>query len=230
MKKQKPKKQSAAKRYAAKPRQAKPKAKPAALSPVSKPKVKPVTAVPMPVAKPKTKPIAAATPPVPKPKVKPVTAVPMPVSKPKAKPIAAATPPVPKQKIKPVTAVPMPVSKPNISPETEELRRIETALAQAENAVAGVPMKTAKPVPAGLTAEITELLDELVVNASPRSASTVSRLAYVLCEVIPGLRAVSERADITLCRKNGVTFGWNRRAEEERAVRSGKLQKSIPVS
>ena len=30
----------------------------------------------------------------------------------------------------------------------------------------------------GLTAEITELLDELVVNASPRSASTVSRLAY----------------------------------------------------
>ena len=34
----------------------------------------------------------------------------------------------------------------------------------------------------------------------------------------------------TLCRKNGVTFGWDRHAEEERAVLSGKRQKSIRVA
>jgi len=45
-----------------------------------------------------------------------------------------------------------------------------------------------------------------------------------------GLQAVSERADIVLCRKNGVTFGWGRRAEEERAVRFGKRQKCITIS
>jgi len=41
---------------------------------------------------------------------------------------------------------------------------------------------------------------------------------------------VSKRADIALCRKCGVTFGWDRQAEAERAVRSGKHQKSIAVS
>jgi hypothetical protein len=74
------------------------------------------------------------------------------------------------------------------------------------------------------------LLEELIDTATPKLSSTVSRLAYVLCEIIPGLKAVSNRADIALCRKCGVTFGWDRQAEAERAVRSGQYQKSITVS
>ena len=214
MKKQ-TKKKTAAKCCAAKSRQAKSVVKPKAKS-AAKP-------VPKPQAKSKSKP---AVKPVAKTKTKPAVAAPSAVAKTKAKP----------KKVKPVvqsipvTALPAPVAKPDNPSEMDELRRIELALADAENAVAGVAVPTVKPIPSGLTAEITELLDELIVNASPRSVSTVSRLAYVLCGVMPGLQAVSERADIVLCRKNGVTFGWDRHAEEERAVLSGKRQKSIRVA
>ena len=121
--------------------------------------------------------------------------------------------------------------------EMEEMRRIEIALAEMENAISdnaisgGAEQPIAvKPVTAVLITDITELLEELIDTASPKLASTISRLAYVLCEIIPGLQAVSKRADITLCRKCGVTFGWDRQAEAERAVRSGKYQKSIAVS
>ena len=130
----------------------------------------------------------------------------------------------------PDPALPAPIVKSDSPSEMDELQRIERALDEAENAVAGLPVPAVKSIPAGLTNELTELLDELIVTANPRSVSTVSRLAYVLCSIMPGLQAVSERADIVLCRKNGVTFGWDRRAEEERAVRSGKRQKCITVS
>jgi hypothetical protein len=102
----------------------------------------------------------------------------------------------------------------------------------SESAIAGNigQTVTVNPVSAVLIADITELLEELIDTASPKLTSTISRLAYVLCEVIPGVQAVSKRADITLCRKCGVTFGWDQQAEAERAVRSGKYQKSIAVS
>jgi len=131
---------------------------------------------------------------------------------------------------KPVKALPAPVALPNQS-EMDDLRRIEILLAEAESAVSGTAVQTAtNPVSAVLITELTELLEELIITANPRSASTVSRLAYVLSEVMPGLRAVSKQADIALCRKCGVTFGWDRRAEAERAVRSGQYQKSISIS
>jgi len=224
MKKQ-TKKQTAAKRPATKPRQTKPNVKPKAKS-ATKPAAKP-TATPK--AKPtKSKPVVATTPP---PKTKPK----------KAKPVAVVSPLVAKPPVaesvvrsKPVAALPPPtppVGKPNLS-EMEELRRIEIVLAEVENTFAGnaVQPATINSVPAVLIADITELLEELIDTASPKLASTISRLAYVLCEVMPGLQAVSKRADITLCRKCGVTFGWDRQAEAERAVRSGKYQKSITIS
>jgi hypothetical protein len=163
----------------------------------------------------------STTPPKAKPKQsKPVVATTLP---PKAKPVASpptvAKPPV-AESVKPVmAALPPPfstVGKPD----------------QSESAIAGKTGQTVtvNSVSAVLIADITELLEELIDTASPKLASTISRLAYVLCEVIPGLQAVSKRADITLCRKCGVTFGWDRQAEAERAVRSGKYQKSIAVS
>jgi len=209
MKKQ-TKKQTAAKRPATKPN-GKPSGKPKAKSNAK------------PTAQPK--------------KSKPVVAVkPLPKSKPKnAKPVVSTpTGAEPVVRSKPVAALPapvQPVSKPNPS-EMEELRRIELVLAEAENALAGGTGQavTINPVSAVLITDITELLEELIDTASPKLASTISRLAYVLCEIMPGLQAVSRRADITLCRKCGVTFGWDRQAEAERAVRSGKYQKSITVS
>ena len=210
MKKQ-TKKQTAAKRQAAKPRQAKPNPKPKAKSPAkptAKPKAKPKKSKPVVSAKPKkTKPVVSP-PPVARP---PVPVIPV------AKPVAVLPPP--------------PVVKPNPS-EMEELRRIEMAIAEVENSLSGETGQpvTINSVSAVLITDITELLEELIDTASPKLASTISRLAYVLCEIMPGLRAVSKRADITLCRKCGVTFGWDRQAEAERAVRSGKYQKSIAVS
>jgi hypothetical protein len=207
MKKQ-TKKQTAAKRHVAKP-----KAKPKAQS-----RAKP-TATPKAVSK-KSKPVVTA-----KSHGKPK----------KAKPVAVVSPPPVAESVKPVIAAlpapSQPAGKPNLS-EMEELRRIEIALAEVENSIAGVSEQpvTMKSVPAVLIADITELLEELIDTASPKLASTISRLTYVLCEVMPGLHAVSKRADITLCRKCGVTFGWDRQAEVERAVRSGKYQKSIAVS
>jgi hypothetical protein len=229
MKKQ-TKKQTTAKRPAAKPK-AKPKAKSAA-KPTAKPKAPPkkskpvVTTKPLPKAKPKSKPVVK---PVAKTqaKTKPVAIVsPPPVAKP---PVAE-----PVVRIKPVAALPPPsplVGKPEHS-EMEELRRIEMTLAEVENTFVGNTGQavTINPVPAVLINDITELLEELIDTASPKLASTISRLAYVLCEIMPGLQAVSRRADIALCRKCGVTFGWDRQAEAERAVRSGKYQKSIVVS
>jgi hypothetical protein len=235
MKKQ-TKKQTTAKRPAAKPKakpkaksvakstaksKAKPKAKPAAKSTV-KPKVllkksKPVvTTTPSPKAKPKSKlavkPIAIVSPPT-------IVKPPVAESVVQSKPVAALPPPTP------------PVGKPEHS-EMEELRRIEMTLAEVENTFAGNTGQavTINPVSAVLINDITELLEELIDTASPKLASTISRLAYVLCEVMPGLQAVSRRADIALCRKCGVTFGWDRQAEAERAVRSGKYQKSIAIS
>ena len=223
MKKQTPKKPTTAKRHVAKPRQAKPKVKPKAKSNV-KPTAKPKAAPKKPT---KSKPVVAVTPPMAKSNGKPK----------KAKPVVViSAPPVAESvvRIKPVAALPsptQPVVKPSPS-EMEELRRIEIALAEMENSIAG---DTGQPVtinhiPSVTIADITELLEELIDTASPKLASTISRLAYVLCEVMPGLQAVSKRADIALCRKCGVTFGWDRQAEAERAVRSGKYQKSITVS
>jgi len=230
MKKQ-TKKQTAAKRPAkAKPKPSvKPKAK-STVKPAAKPKAKPK----------KSKPVVAVKP---LPKVKPKKSKPVVAAKspPKSKPVAVVSPPVAKPPVaepvvrsKPLAALPAPsppVVKPNPS-EMDELRRIEIALAEVENTLAGNTGQpvTINSVPAVLIADVTELLEELIDTASPKLASTISRLAYVLCEVMPGLQAVSKRADITLCRKCGVTFGWDRQAEAERAVRSGKYQKSIAVS
>jgi len=208
MKKQTPKKQTSAKRHVAKPRQAKTTGKPKTKSKVE-PKAKPK----------KAKPVVVAPPPKAK----------MKKSKPAVKPPA---PPVaePVVQSRPVTTLPAPVIKPDQS-EMESLRRIEIVLAEAESAISETAVQTStNPVSAGLLTELTELLEELIDTANPKLASTVSRLAYVLSEVMPGLSAVSKRADIALCRKCGVTFGWDRRAEAERAVRSGKYQKSITVS
>jgi len=215
-------KKTVAKRQAAKPRQTKPSGKPKAKSvakTMAKPKAKPN-------GKPKkSKPVVAATLP---PKTKPV-------GKPKNDKPVVSPPPVAKPVVctKPVAALPPPtptVVKPNPS-EMEELRRIEITLAEMENTIAGNTVQvTLNPVSAVTIADITELLEELIDTASPKLASTISRLAYVLCEIMPGLQAVSKRADITLCRKCGVTFGWDRQAEAERAVRSGKYQKSITIS
>jgi hypothetical protein len=190
------------------------------------------------MAKPKAKPNGK-----PKKKSKPVvvtTASAKSKTKPACKPKKAmpvvAPPPVAESVVrtKPVAALPPPappVARPNPS-AMEELRRIEITLAEMENAVAKDTGKavTVNPVSPVLITDITELLEELIDTASPKMASTISRLAYVLCEIMPGLQAVSRRADITLCRKCGVTFGWDRQAEAERAVRSGKYQKSIAVS
>jgi hypothetical protein len=209
MKKQ-TKKQTVAKRQAAKPKtkpNVKPKAKQTAKS----------------TAQPKTKPTAKPT------KAKPVGS-PATVEKPpiaksvvRSNPVAVLPPPSP--------PVRKPAGKPEQS-ESEELRRIEIALAEVENTLAGETGQavTINSVSAALITDLTELLEELIDTASPKLSSTVSRLAYVLCEVIPGLQAVSKRADIALCRKCGVTFGWDRQAEAERAVRSGQYQKSITVS
>jgi hypothetical protein len=181
-------------------------AKPRQVKPNVKPKAKPAEkSTTPPKAKSKnSKPVVAATPP---PKAKPVVSPP-----------AVAKPPVAESVVrsKPVTAAP-PSSPPVGKPD------------QSESTIVGNTGQTV-PVSAVLIADITELLEELIDTASPKLASTISRLAYVLCEVIPGLQAVSKRADITLCRKCGVTFGWDRQAEAERAVRSGKYQKSIAVS
>ena len=206
MKKQ-TKKQTAAKRHAAKPRQSKPNVK-SKTKPTAPPKAKPNKPKPVVAAKPKSKPVVSP-PPVP---VTPVAEVVI-----RSKPVAALPAP--------------PVGKPDHS-DRDELRRIENALAEVENVLAGDTGKpvTINPVSAVLITDITELLEELIDTASPKLASTISRLAYVICEIMPGLQAVSKRADITLCRKNGVTFGWDRQAEAERAVRSGKYQKSITVS
>jgi hypothetical protein len=209
MKKQKTKKKTVAKRYVA-------HAKPVAKS-VGKPKAKPVAKS---VGKPKAKPVAKS---VGKPK--------------KSKPVVAA-PPIPVVESVVVTrppALPSPVVKPNVPSDSDRLREIELALEEAERSVTGVAivrtaLQSASPVSTRLTAEVTDLLEELIDTASPKLASTVSRLAYVLCDVMPGLQPVSERADMVLCRKLGVTFGWDRRAEAERAVHSGKRQKTISVS
>ena len=211
MKKQTTKKQTAAKRSVPKPaRQAKPNVKPKTKS-KAEPKAKPKKAKP-----------AAVAPLPPKAKPKKTKSAAMPSAPPVAEPDVQTKPVMP--------ALPSPVASPDHS-EMEELRRIEIALAEAENAVSGTAVQTVtNPVSAVLISELTELLEELIITANPRSASTVSRLAYVLSEVMPGLRAVSKQADIALCRKCGVTFGWDRRAEAERAVRSGKYQKSISVS
>ena len=225
MKKQ-TKKQTATKRPTAKPKalpKTKSKTKPVAKS-VAKPKAKPkkpVVAKTLPpkaklTAKPKQLKPVVSKPPVP---VAPVPVSPVAESVVRSKPMAALPAPTP------------PVSTRDQS-EREELRRIENALAEVENVLAGDTGQpvTINPVSAVLVADIVELLEELIDTATPKLASTISRLAYVLCEVMPGLQAVSKRADITLCRKNGVTFGWDRQAEAERAVRSGKYQKSIAVS
>jgi hypothetical protein len=180
--------------------------KPRQTKPNVKSKAKPAeksTAPPKAKSK-QSKPVVAATPP---PKAKSVVSPP-----------AVAKPPVAESVVrtKPVMALPPPsstVGKPD----------------QSASVIVGNTGQTV-PVSAVLIADITELLEELIDTASPKLASTISRLAYVLCEVIPGLQAVSKRADITLCRKCGVTFGWDRQAEAERAVRSGKYQKSIAVS
>ena len=211
MKKQ-TKKQTAAKRT--KPT-ASPKAKP---NGKPKAKSKPVT-----TAKPKSKPAVSAKPKMASPKAKPKKTAPV-VSRPPVPVIPVAETVI---RSKPMAALPAPDQS-----ERDELRRIENALAEVENALAGDTGKpvTINPVSAVLITDITELLEELIDTASPKLASTISRLAYVLCEIMPGLQAVSKRADITLCRKNGVTFGWDRQAEAERAVRSGKYQKSIAVS
>jgi hypothetical protein len=223
MKKQ-TKKQTVAKRHVAKPRQAKPKVKPKVKS-VAKQTAKPMV---KPKAKPKkSKPVVVAT--------RPSTAKPN--GKPKnAKPMTVVSPPSVAEPVVRSTAVvaalpPPPVAKPSHS-EMEELRRIENALAEVENSLSGDTGKpvTINPVSPVVIADIVELMEELIDTASPKLSSTISRLAYVLCEVMPGLKAVSKRADIALCRKNGVTFGWDRQAEAERAVRSGKYQKSIAVS
>jgi hypothetical protein len=215
MKKQTTKKQTAAKRYVPKPkRKAKPNAKPKTKSKAA-PKAKPR----------KAKPVVVAPPP---PKAKPKKS--KPVAMPPAPPVPVIPVAEPVVRSKPVMALPPPVASPNQS-EMDDLRRIEIALAEAENAVSGTAVQTVtNPISAGVITELTELLEELIITANPRSASTVSRLAYVLCEVMPGLQAVSKQADIALCRKCGVTFGWDRRAEAERAVRAGKYQKSISVS
>jgi len=143
------------------------------------------------------------------------------VAKPKqAVPKAELQKPKPKAKPKkssPVTVVPPSVTKSDV-------------LSESDNAVAETAVQTVKFIPSWLTDEVSELIEELIVTASPKLASTVSRLAYVLCNIMPALQPVSERADIVLCRKNGVTFGWDRRAEENRAVHSGKRQKSIAIS
>ena len=218
MKKQ-TKKQTTAKRQTAKPRQSKPTAPPKAKS-KTKPTAKPK----------KSKPAVAKTPPQ---KTKPVVLAKPKTAPPKSKPVVSPPPvPVIPQSIKSVmAALPAPIYKPDQS-ERDELRRIENALAEVENVLAGETGKpvTINSVPAVLIADVVELLEELIDTASPKLASTISRLAYVLCEVMPGLQAVSKRADITLCRKNGVTFGWDRQAEADRAVCSGKYQKSIAVS
>ena len=67
---------------------------------------------------------------------------------------------------------------------------------EMENAPAGtaIAVQTANPSMSWLTNEATELIEELIMTASPKLASTVSRLTYVLCEIIPGLKAVSEPA------------------------------------
>jgi hypothetical protein len=161
---------------------------------------------------------------------------------PKAKPAKKSTA-LPKAKPKQTKSV---VSPPTVAklPVAESVVRTKPVAAlpppsstvgkpdQYESAIVGNSGQTVtvNPVSAALIADITELLEELIDTASPQLASTISRLAYVLCEMIPGLQAVSKRADITLCRKCGVTFGWDRRTEAERAVRSGKYQKSIAVS
>jgi len=145
-----------------------------------------------------------------------------PVTKPTAPPKAKST------KSKPVAAKTVPTkTKPTAKP-----KKVKSVVPTPPVPVIPESVKpvTINPVPAVLIADITELLEELIDTASPKLASTISRLAYVLCEVMPDLQAVSKRADITLCRKNGVTFGWDRQTEAERAVRSGKYQKSIVVS
>ena len=214
MKKQ-TKNQTVTKRHAAKsttPPKAKYKTKPAAMPTVKRKKSKPVAAKTLP---PQSKPKKAK-----------------PTAKPKKVKLVVPAPPIPvipvAESVKPVMAT---LPAPDHS-ERDELRRIEHALAEAENAIAGNTGQpvTINPVSAVLITDITELLEELIDTASPKLASTVSRLAYVLCEVMPDLQAVSKRADITLCRKCGVTFGWDRQTEAERAVRSGKYQKSIVVS
>ena len=222
MKKQTPKKPTTAKRHVAKPRQAKPKVKPKVKSNVKA--TAKSKAVPKKLTK--SKPVVVATPPTAKSNGKPK----------KAKPVVVSPPPVTESVVrsKPVAALPspsQPVAKPNPS-EMKELRRIEIALAEMENFIAGDTGQpvTINHVPSVTIADVKELLEELIDTASPKMASTVSRLAYVLCVVMPGLQAVSKRADLALCRKCGVTFGWDRQAEAERAVRSGKYQKSITVS
>ena len=206
------------KQTAAKSRQAKPKASAKAVT-KAKPKSKPKAAA---KASPKkSKPVVSA-----KPKAVPTKS--KPVVKPPAPPIAESV-----TAVVPVVAAILSPYQPmdNVS-EMEELRRIELALTDAENALAENPGQevTIHSVLAVTIADVAELLEELIDTASPKLASTISRLAYVLCGVIPGLQAVSKRADIALCRKCGVTFGWDRQAEAERAVRSGKYQKTITIS
>jgi len=58
-----------------------------------------------------------------------------------------------------------------------------------------------------LTDEVAKPLEDLIATANRRSVSTISRLAYILCEVMPGLQTVSEHADLVLCHKMGVVFG-----------------------
>jgi len=191
--------------------------------PTAKPKASPKKSHAKPMAKPKSKPAVSAKPKMASPKAKPKKTAPV-VSRPPVpvRPVAESV-----IRSKPMAALPAPDHS-----ERDELRRIENALAEVENVLAGETGKpvTINPVSAVLITDIVELLEELIDTATPKLASTISRLAYVLCEVMPGLQAVSKRADITLCRKNGVTFGWDRQAEAERAVRSGKYQKSITVS
>ena len=222
MKKQ-TKKQTAAKRPAAKPRQVKPKAVTKAVT-KAKPKSKSKAAVKATSKNPK--PVVAKKPLSTKPKAAPKKS--KPVVKPHAPLVAEPVTAV----VSVVAAVPSPYQPVPNQSEMEELRRIELAIADAEKALAGNPGQavTINSVSAVTIADVAELLEELIDTASPKLASTISRLAYVLCGVIPGLQAISKRADIALCRKCGVTFGWDRQAEAERAVRSGKYQKTITIS
>ena len=222
MKKQ-TKKQTAAKRPVAKPK-AKPKVKPKAVKPNVKSRAKPMAKLKPKAAPKKSKPVVVKKSPT---AAKPSRAKPVVSPPPIAEPITAVVP------VNATLPPPQHQSVANPNPfEMEELRRIENALAEVENAIMGDTGKavTINSVSAVTIADVAELLEELIDTASPKLASTISRLAYVLSGVMPGLQAVSKRADVALCRKCGVTFGWDRQAEAERAVRSGKYQKTITIS
>ena len=118
--------------------------------------------------------------------------------------------------------------------EADEMQAIEIALADAEQDMLHAEYKAAfhkkervtdESRLAEITLNVAELIEYLIYNGSKRCAGTVATLAYQLCDVLPGLKSVSEQADRVVCHSHGITHNRDITSELERAVNDDRTRR-----